>query len=91
MGFFTKNPEQPAAPPAEKPVPGAPFDGVVCFGSDGWHYPVLYDAEGNDLGPDKSRPLVFKGSAFLHAEPHDVSHFHAYGLNEVELAVGGED
>lgn len=82
--------EQPEAAP-EGPPAGSPYEGPHIFGSDGWHYPIMFDPDGNELGPDKSRPLVVKGGQLLHAEPDDVSHFHAYGLNEKELELGSED
>ena len=87
---FRRPPAEEIVPSVPAPEPGTPFEGAHCFASDGFHYPVLFDADGNDLGPDRSRPLVYRGETLLHAYPDDNSHFHEYGLQEKELEVGGE-
>jgi hypothetical protein len=81
----------PPPPEPEGPQPGQPYEGPVCFASDGFHYPVLFDPDGNELGPDRDHPLVVRGETLLHAAPNDRSHFHEYGRNEVELVPGTED
>jgi hypothetical protein len=75
---------------AVMPEPGTPFVGAHVF-REGWFYPLLFDADGNDLGPNTNQPLVYKDGTLLHAEPTDLSHFHAYGLKEVELVPESEE
>jgi hypothetical protein len=71
--------------------PGDRYEGPAAF-SEGWYYPVKNDEHGNEVGPDRSMPLVWikneheaGGGHLEHAFPESVNHFHAHGLNPVEI------
>lgn len=57
---------------------------------EGFHYPALFDTDGNEVGPDLASPLVWRDGGYLYAKPDDPNHFHTYGLNAVDLDPGAE-
>lgn len=94
MGFLRKALALPltAAVEAEAPsLAGTPYvgDKRPIF-RDGFFYLCDTDPDGNELGPDTTVPLIWKNESFHYALPEDVNHFHAHGLNEVELEPGAE-
>lgn len=71
----------------------ARYDGPVCFGGDGWYYPVeeTFDEQGQVTSShvDRDTPLIFVtaegGGHYERAQPHHVSHFGYFGKRELEL------
>ena len=73
------------------PKSGDPYQGdsrAIIF-REGFHYPILFDGEGNEIGPDIDHPLAWfeDRKEFAHAAPDEPNHFHRYGLNPTELVV----
>lgn len=86
--FRRRTPADPAAELAGRPYGGDPR--AVIF-REGFHYPVRFDSDGNELGPDAGLPLVWRDGGLHHALPDEPNHFHRYGLNAVELVPHGDD
>lgn len=94
MGWLRK-----PAPSAIVDAPGSPVEpslaGTPYVGDkkpifrDGFFYLCDTDPDGNELGPDTTVPLIWRDGGFHYALPEDVNHFHAHGLNAVELEPGG--
>jgi hypothetical protein len=99
MGLFSKKPASVVGPTdddrsAVAVVPdlaGTPYRGDrnVAF-RDGFYYVCPFDADGNEVGPDVSTPLVWRDGGLHYARPEDPNHFHSYGLNALELEPGSE-
>ena len=102
MAVFRRKPapvELVAEPPAPEPVAELPrephlrrFAGdpaKVIFASDGVHYPLLFDENGEEQGPDRSQPLRFNadgnGWFYYHAREDDPTHFHTYHVGHVDV------
>lgn len=85
--------DTPEVPEVEAgPNPGDTYTGGVCF-RDGFHYPILYNPDGSEIGPDVAHPLVWVGdngseaAHYEYAAQDAPTHFHTHGLNPIELVV----
>lgn len=91
MGWFGKNPDAVAKEEAAS-LAGTAYlgDRKILIFREGFYYPAKFDSEGNELGPNLDLPVVWRDEAFRYALPEDPNHFHAHGLNAVELDPGAE-